>query len=133
MIKLFLSLLLSGALISSSSNLKVTVKDIHTGKGNIVVSVYDSAKNFFKKPVASQTVKADSTTLNFSFDLPEGIYAVAVYQDINENNKLDKGWFNIPKEPYGLSNNFRPKFSAPTFDDCKFKITQQTIITITLK
>jgi uncharacterized protein (DUF2141 family) len=71
--------------------------------------------------------------LKFSFDLSEGECAVAVYQDLNENNVLDKGWFSIPKEPYGLSNNFRPTFSAPTFDDCKFKLTGQTIITITLK
>jgi uncharacterized protein (DUF2141 family) len=133
MIKLFFSLLLSITLISDTANLKITVKNIRPGKGDISVAVFDSAKNFFKKPVASQTVKADSETLNFSFGLPEGIYAVAVYQDINENRKLDKGWFNIPKEPYGLSNNFRPKFSAPTFDDCKFKLDRQTTLTITLK
>jgi uncharacterized protein (DUF2141 family) len=131
--KLFLGLLLSVTLFPGTENLKITVNDIKVGKGSIVISVYDSAKNFFKKPVATQTVKADAQSLNFSFDLPEGIYAVAAYQDINENHQLDKGMFHIPKEPYGLSNNFRAKFSAPTFDDCKFKFDKQTTLTITLK
>ncbi len=113
--------------------LNVIIKNIEIGKGSIVVGIYNNDKDFFKKPFTLKTVRADNQTLDFSFDVPEGIYAVAVYQDINESKKLDKGWFGIPKEPYGLSNNYRPKFSAPTFDDCKFKVAQQTTVTITLK
>jgi len=120
-------------LVLNPAKLKIVVTDIQVGKGNIVVEIYDNDKDFFKKPIAAKTVKATSQSLDFSFDIPEGIYAVAVYQDINENKELDKGWFNIPTEPYGLSNNYRPRFSAPTFDDCKFKVAQQTTITITLK
>lgn len=103
------------------------------GKGNVVVEVYDSNKSFFKAPVASKTIKADKQSVEVSFDLAEGEYAVAVYQDLNENKVLDKGWFSIPKEPYGLSNNFRPRFSAPTYDDCKFKAVGKTAITVLLK
>ena len=133
MIKLILSLFFFGAFFSNSAKLEVTVKDIQVGKGNIVVEIYDNKENFFKKPFDTKTVKASDQTLDFSFDIPDGVYVVAVYQDINENKELDKGWFNIPKEPYGLSNNYRPRFSAPTFDDCKFKVTKQTNITIILK
>ncbi|MEO8852257.1 MAG: DUF2141 domain-containing protein [Ginsengibacter sp.] len=133
MTNIFLFISLVGTFFSNSVALKVVVKNIQVGKGNIVVEVYDNKETFFKKPITSKTVKASSQSLEFSFDLPRGDYAVAVYQDKNENRLLDKGWFNIPKEPYGLSNNFRPGFSAPTFDDCKFKLNQQSTITITLK
>ena len=133
MINIFLAILLWGMRSSQAITLDVVVQNIEIGKGNIVVDIYNDDKSFFKKPFISKTLRANNQNLNFSFDIPEGIYAVAVYQDINENGKLDKGLFSIPKEPYGLSNNYRPKFSAPTFDDCKFKAAQQTTITITLK
>lgn len=118
---------------SNPTILNVVVKNIQIGKGNIVVEIYNNEKDFFKKPFIIKTARTNNHSLDFSFGIPEGIYAVAVYQDINENKKLDKGWFSIPKEPYGLSNNYRPKFSAPTYDDCKFKVTEQTTVTITLK
>lgn len=53
------------------------------------------------------------------------LYAVALCPDFNENMKLDKGGFDFKKEPNGLSNIYWPRFSAPTFDDCKFKVTEQ--------
>jgi len=133
MIKLFLSVLFWGTFSAVPAKLNVVVKDVKVGKGSVVLEVYDSEKNFLKNPVARQTVKAGSQALEFSFDLAEGNYAIAIYQDVNDNKKLDKGWFGIPTEPYGLSNNFRPKFSAPSFNDCKFKIAQQTTTTILLK
>jgi uncharacterized protein (DUF2141 family) len=126
-------ILFLGALFSSSAGLNVIVKNIQVGKGSIVVDIYNSKETFFKKAFASKTVKPCSTTVELSFDIPEGTYAVAGYQDLNDNGILDKGLFNIPKEPYGLSNNFRPKWSTPKYDDCKIKVTQQTILTIILK
>ena len=133
MIKLLLSVLFWGAFLSTPAKLKVVVRDIKVGKGSIVLEVYDNEKSFLKKPAAKQIAKANNQNLEFSFELPEGNYAIAIYQDINDNKKLDKGLFGIPTEPYGLSNNFRPKFSAPSFNDCKLKIAQQTTTTILLK
>jgi len=126
-------LLFLGALFSTSAGLKVIVTNVQVNKGSIVVDIYNSKEIFFKKPVVSETVKPCSTTVELSFVIPEGEYAVAGYQDLNDNGILDKGLFNIPSEPYGLSNNFRPKWTAPKYDDCKFKVTQQTILTIVLK
>ena len=133
MTNLILSLSFLGAFVSHDSKLEVTVNNIRVGKGNVAIAIYDTKEKFLKTPVAGSNVKASDQAIDFSFDIPDGTYAVAVYQDINENNDLDKGWFSIPKEPYGLSNNYRPRFSAPTFDNCKFNVTHQTAITITLK
>ena len=133
MTKLFLSVLIWGMCFPTPAKLKVIVRDIEVGKGSVVLAVYDNPNNFLKKAVVEQRAKAGNQSLEFSFDLPEGNYATAIYQDLNDNKKFDKGWFGIPTEPYGLSNNFRPKFSAPGFEDCKFKITQLTTTTIHLK
>ncbi len=53
-------------------------------------------------------------------DLPYGTYAFAVYQDLNKNKKLDVNLVGYPSEPFGFSNNVRPRFSAPSFSACKF-------------
>lgn len=55
--------------------------------------------------------------------VPYGEYAIAIFQDVNENNELDRGLFGIPSEPFAFSNNFRPKFGGPNFDDCRFTLT----------
>lgn len=59
------------------------------------------------------------------FDLTPGTYAVAVYHDLNDNDKIDKHFFGYPKEPFGLSKNFRPLFSAPSFEDIAIELPSQ--------
>jgi uncharacterized protein (DUF2141 family) len=56
--------------------------------------------------------------------IPHGTYAVAIYQDLNGNGKLDENMFGIPNEPFAFSNNVVPRFSAPKFDDCKFEFSK---------
>lgn len=51
--------------------------------------------------------------------LPAGDYAVACYHDVNGNGRIDKNLLGIPTEPYGFSNNARPRFRAPTWDEAK--------------
>lgn len=129
----YLLILLLASVLSTPIQLKVIVTNIQTGRRRIVVDIYNSKESFFKEPAVSKTLKADTSQLELSFDLSEDEYAIAAYQDINENGVLDKGLFNIPKEPYGLSNNVRPKWSAPKWDDCKFNLTRNMVSRIILK
>jgi len=132
MTRLFLILVFLGMCCSVSAKLKVVVSDIQAGRGSVVAEIYDNDKDFFKKPLAAQTMKATNKTQDFSFEIPKGVYAVMIYQDMNENKVLDRRMIGIPKEPYGLSNNFTPRFGPPKFDDCKFELLQQTTLTIKL-
>jgi uncharacterized protein (DUF2141 family) len=118
---------------NTQSNLKVVVKGIQTEKGNIVVEVFNSKGTFLKKSIHLKTIKAKGKSIDCSFELPEGHYAITAYHDINSNKILDKTFIGLPNEPYGLSNNFRPTISVPTFDDCKVKVENQTTITVRLK
>lgn len=47
------------------------------------------------------------------FQMPPGRYAIAVIHDENENHKLDRNFFGIPKEGFGFANNPRVFLSAP--------------------
>ncbi|MDR1437149.1 MAG: DUF2141 domain-containing protein, partial [Candidatus Symbiothrix sp.] len=59
-------------------------------------------------------------------------YAVSIFHDENDNGKLDTGVFGIPKERTGNSNNARGSYGPPKFDDCKFTVSGDTEIYITL-
>jgi uncharacterized protein (DUF2141 family) len=54
--------------------------------------------------------------------LEEGRYGVMAYQDVDGNGKLDRGFFGIPKEPLGFSNDAPIVFGPPKFKDAKLKL-----------
>lgn len=81
---------------------------------------------FLPIPVNAEHLRIDT-------DLPPGIYAVTVYEDLNSNHKLDHNLIGVPREPVGVSNNPSARFGPPHFDEGSFQLgdTAQTI-TITL-
>jgi uncharacterized protein (DUF2141 family) len=133
MIKVIFCFIFWGISLPNNTELKITVKNIQKSKGQVVLAVFQNEKTFLIKPIASKILNATNNSLDFIFDLPQGMYAVSVFQDINKNGDLDKGLVGNPIEPYGFSNNFRPLFSAPDFKDCKFKVAENTHISIRLK
>ena len=65
-------------------------------------------------------------------NLPNGEWAVAITQDMNNNDKLDKNFVGIPTEPFAFSNNVRPKLAPPDFNECKFTVSGPRVVTIKL-
>lgn len=120
---------------NAQNTISVTVNNIEKNKGVIEISLYNQAEAFphtkgrFK--MGNVTVSGNSVTFQFT-NIPNGDYAVALYHDVNDNGKMDKNIFGIPKEPYGFSNNVVPKMSAPNFDECMFSVKGATKLTISL-
>ena len=56
----------------------------------------------------------------FFSGVPAGDYGVTVFHDENGNGKFDMNWMGMPLEGYGFSNNIKPRFKAPDFDECTF-------------
>lgn len=123
---LFFQLLFNG---DQTTHLQVIVTNVKLHHGNVIASVYVKRASFLKEALISKKIASDSMQLTFYFDLPQGNYAITIYQDINNNGKLDFGVFHIPKEPIGFGNNFKPRFSAPDFDDCKIALNKVDIKT----
>ena len=63
--------------------------------------------------------------------LPAGQYAVAVYQDLDSDNKLDRFLGLVPKEPYGFSNNVG-KYGPVSFAEAAFDLSEDKNIKIKL-
>lgn len=99
---------------------------------SITISVFDEP-NFLEVPLASSTQSVTGDTLIFRFVLPSGVYAISGFYDKNGNGKLDRNFVGKPKEPVGFSNNIRPKFGPPKFDECSFSMYQTTNLIINLQ
>lgn len=119
-----------------STDLHILVTGLDTGKGAVQYGLYDSARDFpgRKGKVAKGEVRAARDGVKIVIKgLKPGYYAVAVYHDENLNDSFDQGLFGIPLENYGFSNDASGFFSAPDFEDARFKVSgRQTTISITL-
>ncbi len=76
--------------------------------------------------MSSTKLSTNQDFQSVSFQVPYGKYAVSIYQDMNDNGKLDSGIFSIPKEPIGFGNNYKP-FGKPKFESAaiEFKATSR--------
>ena len=105
----------------------------HT-KGKIYVAVYNKENSFLKKPYKGTIVRLENGKARAIIeDLPKGDYAASSFYDKNNNGKLDTNFLGIPKEPTAMSNGAKARFGPPKYKDAKFKVTEDTIITINFK
>jgi len=102
--------------------------------GEISAGVFAREQDFRQPPADWRSVTPTTRTLQLTFsDLQPGDYAVAAYQDLNGNNRLDATVARHPTEPWGVSNNARPDRPL-TWDDAKFALPPEgTKIVIELR
>ena len=112
--------------ISKADDHLHTVSGSITGcstKHSVHVLIYEESgfndrMNHSQEAIIEPT-KSDSCSVPFSFNKPTGSYALASFEDKNNNGKLDFFFF-IPKEPAGFY-----KFSgmgAPKFEKMKIDV-----------
>jgi uncharacterized protein (DUF2141 family) len=111
----------------SGSTIVVQLNGIKEPTGQVLLSLFRSEEGFPTHPEKAfrwKTAKVTSSSLIISLDgLPLGSYAIAVVHDENSNAVMDRDWFGMPDEPYGISNNVTSTFTPPTFDEAKFTVT----------
>ena len=126
-------LLFSGV---KTHKLSIHISGISKIKGSLFIAIFRATDDFpvFGKQFKGIVKEVEGKSQNYNFDdLPEGEYALAIYQDENRNKILDKNLLGIPTEIYGFSNNARRSFSAPSFQEAKFKLNKNLQQTVFLK
>lgn len=98
-----------------AQSFQIEISNIQAYKGKAIVSIYNSEKDWFKKPFREITIQTNENSKVVSFDVPYGVYAISVYQDVKVNNELDMNFLSIPKEPIAFGNNYKP-FGNPKFE-----------------
>jgi uncharacterized protein (DUF2141 family) len=61
--------------------------------------------------------------------LPTGQYVISIYQDSNENGKLDSNLIGIPKEKFGFTN-YNGKSAPGNFSRHKVDINETSNVVI---
>jgi uncharacterized protein (DUF2141 family) len=121
--------------LTHAGELTLTISDIRTAQGQLLISVVNSENGWDDKapPVAAQKVAATGKELVLKFDLPAGSYAVQVLHDENDNGKLDMNLMGVPTEGYGFSNN-PPVMRRAHFSEAKFDVSETpTAVTVQLR
>ena len=106
--------------------LKVHVKNLHQTKGDLYFAIYKEEKGFRNPEKAYLRkvvpIKDKNPIVGFE-NLPSGSYAIAIFQDLNGNGKIDLNWAGIPTEPYGFSNNPKIMFGPPSFSETALSLS----------
>lgn len=77
-------------------------------------------------------IRDKEASLSFT-NIPPGIYAIFLFHDTNNNNRMDKNFLGIPKEGYGASRNRLPFAAAPGFQENKFQVAPNSSVRLHIK
>ena len=112
------------------SQLIIEVTNIEEIKGRIELGLYDDPDVFlsYTEQYKVLYIPVKSTSVMITIDsLPKGTYAISLMHDLNSDGEMEKNFIHIPQEPYGFSNNYRPRFSKPDFEDCQFEYDGESL------
>ena len=111
-------------------------------KGEMHLAIYDDAEVFenddgekggaAKGIIQGVIEDVETGSVTYTFELPDGTYAIGIFVDKNYNNKMDRNLFGVPKEQFGFSNNAKGKFGPPSFEDASFTVSNDMKLEINL-
>jgi uncharacterized protein (DUF2141 family) len=114
--------------ISVPVAISVTIKDIKTPKGQILMGIYKDDVSFDKeipyKKVQSFKTKISNGTLQIEVKLEPGKYGISLMDDENFNGKMDYSFLGIPKEGFGFSNYYHTGLTKPKLTSFAFEVLE---------
>jgi len=120
---------------SDRHELNLVFEDIREDKGTLNIAFYQKQHDFLddRDVYTAIKIKAQAPESKTSVSLPPGRYAIAVYQDLDGNDEMEKNFLGIPQEPVGLSRDAIKGMSRPKFEDAAFDLPENSEIKIDLK
>jgi len=126
----FLCFVISYGFSQSASHheLIVTLENTPSSKGSILIALHTEKTFGTQNPYKFKKTKSEAGTMEFAFSkLAEGMYAIMVLQDVNNNNMMDFNFFGLPKEKYTHSGKLN-RMKAPSFSSTQFMLTENSEI-----
>jgi uncharacterized protein (DUF2141 family) len=124
---------------NSTSTLTVTILGLQNQDSQVCLRVFASQQGFplgDRSEVQSECTKTTKNSVTIKIpNLKPGTYAVAVVDDRNRDDQLNRNLWGIPQEGFGISNN--PQVSLvtglPKFQDASFPMKEDKTVKITMK
>lgn len=132
----YLVLSFLGMFISTAQNsVEVAMYNFDSNQGTVQVGLYISEGHFLEIPTKTleTTIKDQKAQVVFE-DLPDGVYAIGVFHDEDDDKEMDMLLGFFPMEDYGTSNNAPARFGPPEWEDAQFALKggQQLVQNISL-
>lgn len=110
------------------STLTIEIDGLKTQKGAVCFKLFSRSFGFpnnDKNAVIRRCVKLSEKSAEDPLkitlkDISSGSYAIAVFQDLNGDRKLNRNTTGIPTEGYGFSNNPNTRQDLTRYGDCVF-------------
>jgi uncharacterized protein (DUF2141 family) len=123
---LLLPALLAISVPARAADITVHVTHLENHAGQIMATLYDSAKTWLDpdhpvQALATRQFDGNSATIVFH-DVRPGRYAVVTLHDENGNGHMDYSLLHLPEEGYAFSDNARPFLSSPDFERAAFTV-----------
>jgi uncharacterized protein (DUF2141 family) len=110
----------------SNVRLNVDVEGVRSAEGLIAVTLYaDDRSKFLAKRGSLYVgrVPARTGTTRVCIHVPRtGVYALAVYHDVDGDRSFDRTGIGLPAEPFGFSNNPRVFLGMPNFGSVRLNV-----------
>ena len=120
------SFLFASAISAPAATLYVEASGIQAGVGTVFAGLCVGGLEE-QSCTFGQTSPARAEALRFTFtEVPPGTYAIAVFQDMNGNKRLDRTPLGLPLEPYGFSND-AGRLRRPTFASASIQVANQDL------
>lgn len=114
-----------------TGTLCLMVNGFKNNDGKTMIALTNSKENYENANVLPfRTMKAEiknRETVCIFKNIPFGIYAVKVFHDENNNDKLDTNFLGIPQEAYGFSNNATGSFGPASWEDARFEMNGDSL------
>ena len=120
------------ATTTKTYQLTVVIPNVSHREGTLHVGLANDEKTFTAESFKTQTLSVPASgAVQVVFDgLPEGKYAVRIFQDLNGNGKMD---FNgqMPGEPFAFSN-ITMLMGPPSYSDAVFDLSENKVIDVSM-
>jgi uncharacterized protein (DUF2141 family) len=133
---------------ASAGDVRITVDNVRSDRGSLMIGLYDTAEGFraaVKHSTEAGLLNDRSRAAGIALravagpqtivvnGLKPGRYAVIAFHDEDDDGKLGATPWGVPVEGYGFSNNAWAILRAPSFDAAAFEVDESgTATTISL-
>jgi len=103
--------------------LDIALRATISPEGRISAGVYTREDQMPRPAAATASAPVQGRTVILRIaDVEPGDYSLALYQDVNDDGKLDMSLSGTPLEPWGMSNNPRVSDRAPVWEEGRFTL-----------
>lgn len=121
---------------AQTGTVKVQVTGIQSGEGGELSAGIFEEGDFPKvgQSMIMQEIAVSGEEMEVVFEeVPVGTYALAIYQDIDQDKDLKTNILGFPREPIGFSNNVVITLGPPSFESAAVEVKVNEVLSLSIE